>query len=1015
MLLSAARSRAWLASIPFLFALGFAPSAIEASSGGMTGVTQKPGSSGTGCNSCHSSQDAGLSVVISGSNALNAGQASTYTITSTKSGVANGTKMGIDVAASDSPTPLSAVGGQCTNVASNEITHNQNLCALHTTTSGSTFYQFNFTMPAAAAVGSTHTLYASSALGFLGWNHATSFVIYTRPTAASTLSSSNVTSASVNLSWANGGPAYRIVYQTGATAPASPTSGTQVDVASGTSTTINGLSPSTQYSFAVYSKLTGQSIFSSNASNTVTVTTTASVAATRYVNASTGVNTGNCTSAGSPCKTITYAMGQSVAGNPGDLINVAPGTYNVALGEVFPITFKTGTQLVATGNPTNTIIDGAGDTVKQGLFTSSGNNSPTAKIDGFTIQNGTNLDATGACPSSLGGALRIASSSVAFNITRNVFSNNQALGYSSNGSSGASGCIAWGGAIYTFSSTVNIVNNVFIGNIARGGDGFSHPGTNLTGNEYGGPGEGGALYLSGGGTVINNTFENNTARGGNGGQALNGTGNGGGGTGGAVSAQFTAPTFRNNIFANNSAASGSGGTPDPSTGAALLAPSAPANTNNLFYNNTVNGGVSNADTKGTAFLDQVDPAFHSNTNMRLHTNSPALGAGTATGAPATDQDGTTRPNPPAIGAFEGSLVATTTSVISSANPAANGQAITFTATVDTAAGDVVTGTATFKDGATVICNAVVLDGNGQAQCTTSSLATGTHSITVVYGGDAIFAASTSSVLTQDVQAGASARLINISTRGQVQTGFDVMIGGFVISGSVNKTLVIRAIGPSLVNYGVAGALANPQLQLVRSSDQAVIASNDDWGSASNAATVQASGFAPSNPLESAIYIQLQPGAYTAIVSGVGGGTGVGLVEVYEVDAPSTQLINISTRGKVLTGFDVMIGGFVVSGSAPKTLVVRAIGPSLANYGVAGSLQNPQLQLVRSSDQVVIATNDDWGSDPNAATLQSSGFAPSNPLESAIYISLQPGAYTAIVSGVSNGTGVGLVEVYTVGP
>jgi len=744
------------------------------------------------------------------------------------------------------------------------------------------------------------------------------------------------------------------------------------------------------------------------------LTTTASVAATRYVNASTGVNSGNCTSAGSPCKTITYAMGQSVAGNPGDLISVAPGTYNVALGEVFPIAFTTGAQLVATGDPTNTIIDGAGDTVKQGLFKSSGNNSPTAKIDGFTIANGLTTDPL-SCSSPTGGAIYISGSSQAFGITRNVFSNNEARGYSSDGSAGFTGCPAWGGAIYAFNSTVNIVNNVFIGNNARGGDGYSHLGTPLTGTEYGGPGEGGALYLSGGGTVINNTFENNTARGGNGGQAFNGTANGGGGTAGAVSAQFTAPTFRNNIFANNSAGSGSGGTPDPSTGAAILAPSAPANTNNLFYNNTVNGGISNADTKGTAFLDQVDPVFHSDTNMRLHTNSPALGAGTATGAPATDQDGTTRPDPPAIGAFEGSLVGTIATLVSSANPAGDGEAITFTATVDTAAGDVVTGTTTFKEGETVICDAVALDGNGQAQCTTSSLSTGTHSITVDYSGDAVYAPTASAAFSQDVQTGASARLINISTRGQVQTGFDVMIGGFVISGSVPKTLVIRAIGPSLANYDVAGALANPQLQLVRSSDQALIASNDDWGSAANAATVQASGFAPSDPLESAIYTQLQPDAYTAILSGVGGGIGVGLIEVYEVDAPSTQLINLSTRGKVLTGFDVMIGGFVVSGSAPKTVVVRAIGPSLANYGVAGSLQNPQLQLVRSSDQTVIATNDDWGNASNASTLQSSGFAPSNPLESAIYISLQPGVYTAIVSGVNNGTGVGLIEVYTVGP
>jgi len=259
------------------------------------------------------------------------------------------------------------------------------------------------------------------------------------------------------------------------------------------------------------------------------------------------------------------------------------------------------------------------------------------------------------------------------------------------------------------------------------------------------------------------------------------------------------------------------------------------------------------------------------------------------------------------------------------------------------------------------------------------------------------------------------RLANISTRGQVQTGFDVMIGGFVINGAAPKTVVIRAIGPSLANYGVSGALSNPQIQLVRSSDQVTLAANDSWGSASNAGLISSSGFAPSNPVESAIYTTLQPGAYTAIVSGVGGVTGVGLIEVYEVDQPDTPLINISTRGRVQTGFDVMIGGFVIQGSGPETVVIRAIGPSLANFGVAGALANPQVQLVRQSDQAVIASNDDWVSAPNAALIQSSGFAPSNSLESAIYITLDPGAYTAIVSGVGGGTGVGLVEVYKVGP
>jgi uncharacterized protein YaiE (UPF0345 family) len=134
--------------------------------------------------------------------------------------------------------------------------------------------------------------------------------------------------------------------------------------------------------------------------------------------------------------------------------------------------------------------------------------------------------------------------------------------------------------------------------------------------------------------------------------------------------------------------------------------------------------------------------------------------------------------------------------------------------------------------------------------------------------------------------------------------------------------------------------------------------------------------------------------------------------VYEVDAVTTPLVNISTRGKVLTGNDVMIGGFVVTGTGPQTVVIVATGPSLASFGIANPLANPMITLVRSSDQVVLATNDDWQSAPNAAAIQAAGFSPSNPLEAAIMMSLPPGAYTAVVQGVGNGTGVAVVGVYT---
>jgi hypothetical protein len=256
-------------------------------------------------------------------------------------------------------------------------------------------------------------------------------------------------------------------------------------------------------------------------------------------------------------------------------------------------------------------------------------------------------------------------------------------------------------------------------------------------------------------------------------------------------------------------------------------------------------------------------------------------------------------------------------------------------------------------------------------------------------------------------------LVNLSTRGPVTGTSNPMIGGFVIGGSVSKTVMVLAKGPSLAQYGIANALSNPTLTLVRASDNATIATNDNWGSAANAAQIQSSGVAPGNALESAVLMTLAPGAYTAVVSGAGGVSGIGLVEVYEIDRPDAPLINVSTRGQVSTGADVMIGGFVIQGSAPQTLVVRARGPSLTQYGITGALANPTLTLVRASDNATIASNDNWGTAANLAQLQATGLAPGNALEAAVLVTLQPGAYTTIVSGAGGTTGIGIVEVYAV--
>jgi hypothetical protein len=300
--------------------------------------------------------------------------------------------------------------------------------------------------------------------------------------------------------------------------------------------------------------------------------------------------------------------------------------------------------------------------------------------------------------------------------------------------------------------------------------------------------------------------------------------------------------------------------------------------------------------------------------------------------------------------------------------------------------------------------------------TVTGVATGTCTIAADQAGDANFAPATQ--VTQTILVGSGTRLFNLSTRAQTLTGGDIVIGGFTISGSAAKTVVLRARGPSM--SGITSPLANPMLQLFSGPTQ--IASNDNWQSdPAQAALITSSGFAPSNPNEAAIYKTLSPGAYTAFVTGVGG-TGVGIFEVFEVDKPEAPLINISTRANVKAGENVMIGGFIIQGSSPQTVVVRARGPSLAGAGIANFLADPVLTLYSGASP--IAVNDNWTTDANQGLLLSSGFAPNYFFEAAVYRTLAPGAYTVVVSGVthvandgsgliSDGTGVAIVEVFAV--
>ena len=236
-----------------------------------------------------------------------------------------------------------------------------------------------------------------------------------------------------------------------------------------------------------------------------------------------------------------------------------------------------------------------------------------------------------------------------------------------------------------------------------------------------------------------------------------------------------------------------------------------------------------------------------------------------------------------------------------------------------------------------------------------------------------------------------------------------MIGGFIITGSGQKRLILRAIGPSLVNNGITNPLQNPTLEL-HDHTGAVIASNDNWMDAPNKQEIIDSGFAPSNNLESAILTSLSPGDYTAIVRGVNNGTGIALVEGYDLDpAAGSKLGNISTRALVQTGDNVMIGGLIITGTGQENVIVRAIGPSLAQYGITNPLADPTLEL-HDGNGALIAFDDNWR-DSQEAEIQATGFAPSNDLESAIVATLAPGNYTAIVRGKNDTIGVALVEMY----
>jgi CSLREA domain-containing protein len=604
---------------------------------------------------------------------------------------------------------------------------------------------------------------------------------------------------------------------------------------------------------------------------------------------------------------------------------------------------------------------------------------------------------------------------------------NRVLGGSGITDSGQDGGTARGGGI--FNGGTLTLNRCTIGgansnsaNGATGGTGADHPtdGEITYNGGKGGAGLGGAIFNDTNGTLgINNcTIAGNTAAGGAGGAANRG-GAGGEGTGGIYNSKtimVTASTISTNsgnggpgghssgFGANGTAGRGIGGIHSSAGAATVRSTIIAANTQTQSGGIDVEGGFTSSgfnligtstgstgftavtDMTGTnaALLNPLLGPIQNNggptDTMALLDGSPALDKGFAF-SNNIDQRSQTRPrdNPGIpnatggdgsdIGAFE----ADTNLVGPSPTPTATA---TSTPTATPAPIPTATPTATFTPAATA---------------TPAPTATPTAAPT------ATATASPSPSPTP------LSHLLNIATRLRVQTGDNVLIGGFIITGSDPKRLVIRGIGPSLAQF-FSDPLPDPTLELYQGDT--VLATNNDWKESQ--AEVEATGLQPSNDLESAIVRTLVPGNYTAIVRGNGNSTGIGVVEAYDLSPSSnSKLANIATRGFVATGDNVMIGGFITGGDAQ--IVIRAIGPSLGNFGVSGALPDPTLDLVNANGDV-IRSNNDW-KESQQNEIAATGLQPGDDRESALIESLPPGNYTAIIRGVANSTGIGLVEIY----